>query len=520
MIARKVWVDQNKLQFYTWGSEDCCLPRGATTATLLDHKHLDDGDFLMFGEVLGPRTGNDADADRTKRHVVRLTKQPTQTRDELRGVDITEIEWSADDALPFPLCISASLTDKDGRHVFPDVSLAIGNMVPADHGRTVQELLPSVPKPTLFRPPAAGGDFCSPAAEVAVISRYLPMLSAGPITHRAPLDITSAAAMLRQPLDDVMPAIELQPPPTKWQVRPDLLESGPADTHFVAEVGNDGFAALRFGDDEYGQRPNEGTQLTATYRVGNGIAGNVGQNSLRHVVTAEKDNIVFVWNPLPAKGGIEPETVEHARQSAPAAFRLQERAVTERDFEEVTERRPDVSRAAATFRWTGTWHTLFDTIDRTGGAEVDEPFREDVRLYLDRFRMVGYDTNIDGPRFVPLELALTVCVKAGYFRTDVEAVLLDLFGSGTRRNGERGFFHPDNFTFGQPAALSRIIAAAMSVEGVDAVFVTRFRRQGMPRTDAVDTGLLKLARLEIALLDNSRDFPERGSLTLTMRGGA
>jgi hypothetical protein len=34
------------------------------------------------------------------------------------------------------------------------------------------------------------------------------------------------------------------------------------------------------------------------------------------------------------------------------------------------------------------------------------------------------------------------------------------------------------------------------------------------------SGILKLDRLEIARLDNSRDFPEHGSLTLVMRGGA
>src|SRR5262249_8357849 len=67
-------VALNKLHFYTWGDEDCCLPRGATRATLETKlAELQVGDFLVFQEVRSPTTPNDSDADRTHRHVVRLT---------------------------------------------------------------------------------------------------------------------------------------------------------------------------------------------------------------------------------------------------------------------------------------------------------------------------------------------------------------------------------------------------------------------------------------------------------------
>ena len=63
-------------------------------------------------------------------------------------------------------------------------------------------------------------------------------------------------------------------------------------------------------------------------------------------------------NPLPAQGGIEPESIEEVRQKAPSAFRTQERAVTPEDYAEVAQRCGlDVQRAAATFRWTGSWRT-------------------------------------------------------------------------------------------------------------------------------------------------------------------
>src|SRR5262249_4647818 len=96
--------DHNEIAFYTWSDRRCCLPRGATSATLANNlTKLKAGDALLFEEVLGPRTGDRADADSTHRHVVRLTSVAGGT-DPLTGAGTTEIAWAAEDALPFPLC--------------------------------------------------------------------------------------------------------------------------------------------------------------------------------------------------------------------------------------------------------------------------------------------------------------------------------------------------------------------------------------------------------------------------------
>ena len=42
--------------------------------------------------------------------------------------------------------------------------------------------------------------------------------------------------------------------------------------------------------------------------------------------------------------------------------------MTAADYAEVAERHGAVQRAAATFRWTGSWHTVFVTADRVGGG--------------------------------------------------------------------------------------------------------------------------------------------------------
>jgi hypothetical protein len=123
---------------------------------------------------------------------------------------------------------------------------------------------------------------------------------------------------------------------------------------------------------------------------------------------------------------------------------------------------------------------------------------------------------------VPLDLRLVVCVKPEYFRDKVQQALLETF-AGYLRDGRRGFFHPDNFTFGQPVYLSRVVGAAMQVPGVAWVDPTdprfRFQRFAQAANHELENGLIAMARLEIARLDNSPNLPENGRLEVVLTGG-
>src|SRR5690606_13593642 len=108
-----------------------------------------------------------------------------------------------------------------------------------------------------------------------------------------------------------------------------------------------------------------------------------------------------------------------------------------------------------------------------------------------------------------LDIAFTVCVKRGYLRADVERELLDVFSNRVRADGSTGFFHPDNFTFGQTLHLSRMVAAAMAVSGVAWIDTddtpprpNRFRRWGEPSRGEIAAGRIEAGRLEILRLDN------------------
>jgi hypothetical protein len=506
----------NRLHFYTWGDFQCCLPRGATHATFYDYKrqvsaNMTVGSVLLFEERIGPASGLAADADPAHRHPVRLTRA-TPRHDDLENADVVDVEWDTEDALPFPLCLSAVVTDPEGVRQLTDVSIAWGNVVLVDHGLLIggEPLEPAVVPDLLpYRPSLAqtGVTFAVPYNDAIARTQ--------PARATMTLDPRRALAQVELAGDGDAP----------WRARPDLLNSARFATDLVVETESDGSSRLRFGDDLMGKRPSSGATLSATYRIGNGSVGNVGATAIGHLITSQK-GFRTVRNPMPAQGGVDPEPIEQVRLYAPQAFRVQERAVSEADYVEVAQRHPDVLKAAATLRWTGSWHTMFVYVDRRGGRSVDRAFQQEMAAWLERFRLAGYDVEIEGPKFVALGLAMTVCVAPGYFQADVKAALLDVLSSRNQPDGRRGFFHPDNFTFGQPVYLSAVVAAVMSVPGVLWVDTddlppkpNRFGRFGQPAPTDAAAGRISFGPLEIARLDNDPSEPEHGTIDFFMQGG-
>ena len=339
---------------------------------------------------------------------------------------------------------------------------------------------------------------------------------------QAPNPSLSAYALMNFDPTDAVPVITLagnvDDTATMWTPEPDLLENGESDPVFVVEVESDGTATLRFGDNINGKAPDTGTSFVANYRVGNGTAGNVGADSLVYLAAADA-RIQSCRNPLPATGGTDPETNDQIRRRAPQAFLTQERAITMTDYEAVAEANPQVERAIASLRWTGSWYTAFIAVEPEGGGNLSPTLQQTLMASEERYRSAGQDVLLDSPQYVSLEIELEVCVHPDYFQSDVERSLLEVLGNHLLPNGQKGLFYPDNFTFGQTVYLSPVYKAARSVPGVTSVTAIKFQPQGVNTTQYLLAGEIKLGSLQVARLENDLNFPDHGQLTLVMEGG-
>ncbi|MGI5400821.1 putative baseplate assembly protein [Streptomyces sp. CA-135486] len=341
-----------------------------------------------------------------------------------------------------------------------------------------------------------------------------------------------AAALVPDPRA-ALPAVTVVDGDETWTAKRDLLDSGPRERHFVGELEDDGRIALRFGDGRHGARPEPGARLELHYRLGGGIAGNVGAEAINHLVICRDPEasdagdpmpVAGVRNPLPAVGGTEPEPVEQVRQLAPLDLkRTRLRAVTAEDYAALASKLPGVQRAAAEIRWTGSVQEAHVAVDALGSGDPSPELLDSVTYALERYRRIGHDLVVGPARAVPLDIALAVCAAPGHQHGQILAELYRLLGSRPLSRGRLGFFHPDALTFGEPVRLSRLVAAAAAVQGVESVRVTRLRRlfHEDPLDDtALEAGVLRLGPLEIARCDNDPDRPELGRLSIELDGGA
>ncbi len=533
----------NTIPIHDLGNRPCCLDIGATSAVL--EGALDDilfpGDFLLFEEIMDPETGDEGLADLNHRQVVRLLEVTAQ-RDELLNIDLTRVEWHASDALTFSLCVSA--VNKDGL-ALDDVSVARGNLLLADHGRRLKDddrsadpLASGVraPRFRLEHGPLSFREQPPAGNKWAVAELFAADVDPARLEPRVELELKPAPdageAEVRQGSSDVFSAsCDAAGDNGGWTPVISLLNSDRFDRHFAVETDNDGRALLRFGDGEFGERPPTTASFEATYRIGVGRSGNIGAEALHHVLDPVSpsltNSVAAVRNPLPAWGGRDPEPIARVKELAPAAFRAsQSRAVTEADYAEVAERHPSVSRAVARFRWTGSWHTVFISIDPEGGIWLDTGLASEVEDFVAGFTQTGYDLEVRKPRYVPLTIELEICVAPDHFPPDVEEAVRDAL-TGTGGLGSPAFFHPDKFTFGQRLYLSALLAAVEAVEGVESVVAIRFARlddhdptPAFPVSRAnADQGFIEVAGLEIVRLDDDPNFPGFGQLRLQLLGG-
>jgi hypothetical protein len=515
---------QRQIPFYTWGNSECCLAAGTTRATLRGKAEtlgLRPGAFLLFEEIVGPTTGDPAGADPAHRHVVRLTRVEAST-DPLNDEALTEIEWARPDALPFPLCLSALSGPPDCRPL-RRVSVARGNIFLADHGLWRSGLDPEE-VPLLETQQHCEGE-CALSDPVRLPGRFRPKLLHGPLTFSQPVRANApASGLLRQDPRLCGPALVLTDSNRHtWEARPDLLDSGPDDQHFVVEM--EAAARLRFGDGDLGRAPDPQATFAAEYRVGIGKAGHIGADMLRHVVFRKGfvDGLA-ARNPLAAAGGVEPEPLAEVKQFAPYAFRNQlRRAITPEDYAALAQApyEPRVQRAEARFLWAGSWYEVAVVIDPFADIPVSDypALTRAVERHLYRYRRIGHDVQVKIARSVPIELALEVCVEADFLRGHVEAALLDALSNRKLPDGSTGLFYPDNLRLGEGVAASRIVAAAQAVEGVRSVSVREFHRKFEPPTDELETGFLRVQPWEMPRLDNDPSMPENGTLKIKARGG-
>ena len=275
------------------------------------------------------------------------------------------------------------------------------------------------------------------------------------------------------------------------------------------------------------------------YRLGPGALANVGADTITkfnlfppathcegespepEMPTLGPNHVESVTNPWPVLDGADPESAADIKLLTPEAYRADRFfALQAADYGEQAEKLPFVQRGNGKFRWTGSWNTVFVSADPLGSFTLsDEQFAE-LEEWMDCVRQAGRDVIVKDPKFRTLDLEITICVEPfAYPGQVVQAVFEALLGRPGPRP-TKGFFHPDNFTFGMPLRRSALEAAIQDVPGVRSVQRIRKRERGTLGFSTMNELSVEVAPDEVFRLENDPTHPERGSLRIRTTGGS
>jgi hypothetical protein len=264
--------------------------------------------------------------------------------------------------------------------------------------------------------------------------------------------------------DGLVASLEVRIAGLRWREVAGLYGQPPDAAVYEVRTAEDGASVIQFGDGVAGAVPPTGrANVTATYRVGAGLAGRVAANALTTLL-AKPTGLAAATNPIAAEGGADPETLAMARESAPRTVRTFGRAVSLRDFEDLVTASGEIAKAYATFVWDGLDRAIHLTIAGQGGALLSDQARRDLGEILKASRDPNHRLLIANHVKVFVELEAGVAVHPDY---DRDLVL------GQVRAAVLAALSFDTLRLGQPLHLSDLVRIMQDVPGVVFVDVDR-----------------------------------------------
>ena len=158
---------------------------------------------------------------------------------------------------------------------------------------------------------------------------------------------------------------------------------------FYSSVNETGEVYIEFGDGISGMIPPAGQNIGASYFISNAEVGNVAENTiniLSSVVTLPSGFTLTVTNINRASGGAGVEDLNSLRKRLPLSLKTLNRAVTDKDFEDLSLLVPGVAKAKTNFT-CGKDVPIY--IVPEGGGVASSGLLNDVVNYLFDKKVVG-----------------------------------------------------------------------------------------------------------------------------------
>lgn len=265
-----------------------------------------------------------------------------------------------------------------------------------------------------------------------------------------------------------------------------VTEYGNTDKVFSIDVNANGETLVVFGNNINGKIPATGQTITATYRKGKGVLGNIDANKITGFYASPSPYLSSITSTA-STGGSNSETMESMRINIPAAFATQNRAVSLQDYKDLTLTVPGVAKA--TIEYDSVNHvTIIHAVpfisDHLTSADtvltLPSTTASTIVKFFEPRSLIGASVSVDTTTaLTAVNVTAVVHVKDEY----VAAYVLDAVKTALDT-----LFSFDNVYFDQTLSKGTLYRTMLNVDGVDYVTISA------PSTETVTSGAYNLLK--------------------------
>lgn len=229
---------------------------------------------------------------------------------------------------------------------------------------------------------------------------------------------------------------------TPWYQVPDFARAGKTERVFMLDEQK---GILRFGDGRQGIMP-KGKIKIVSYATCAGSRGNVRKNQTGEIYPSKY--ALQLYNPQPASGGRNPETVDACLERYREKSREKNRAVTMEDYEEVIKKAPGLRiKRVKVFPSSMKENSLEVVVQPfTNGQRIlrSSIYDRNIIRLLEKKKMLGTQILVKSPEYISISLRLEVVVKSRYLQVE-----------GKLKEHIKRYFE-ENMEFGKTIVYSRV----------------------------------------------------------------
>lgn len=203
-----------------------------------------------------------------------------------------------------------------------------------------------------------------------------------------------------------------------WILVDTFAYSSSRDKVYKVEIDEQTRPYIKFGDSQFGMKPEYNATIEASYSLTYGSAGNIATNNFTTVPQGIQaiDNKITINNVIPATGGSDYETFNMLKNHIPLSIKTLGVAITKEDFEAIAKMVGGVDKAYANYV-CGRYVEIYITPD--GGGEASSALLDSVEKTISKSKVITTSIEVLSTHKSQVFLDITITGKKSFKSNDI-----------------------------------------------------------------------------------------------------